>query len=177
VIYTAPIKALSNQKYRELKEAFGDVGLITCDVSINPSASCLVMATEVLRLMLYCSLPLIRELSWVICDEIHYMQDVKCGAVWKNRLFCCRMKFDLLFIGKIPNARESSEWIAQIHKQNCHMVYTEFRSVLLEYFLAPPKKPIFRVRKEDAYVDEEQIPLAHNGISIDHRLHNDYSEE
>lgn len=47
VIYTTPIKALSNQKYREFHEEFGDVGLITGDVTINPSASCLIMTTEV----------------------------------------------------------------------------------------------------------------------------------
>lgn len=53
VIYTSPIKALSNQKYRELYEQFQDVGLVTGDVTINPSASCLVMTTEILRSMLY----------------------------------------------------------------------------------------------------------------------------
>lgn len=42
VIYTAPIKALSNQKYREFKEEFSDVGLMTGDVTIEPNASCLV---------------------------------------------------------------------------------------------------------------------------------------
>ena len=53
VIYTTPIKALSNQKYREFHEEFSDVGLVTGDVTINPSASCLIMTTEILRSMLY----------------------------------------------------------------------------------------------------------------------------
>lgn len=53
VVYTSPLKALSNQKYRELSEAFGDVGLMTGDVTINPNATCLVMTTEILRSMLY----------------------------------------------------------------------------------------------------------------------------
>lgn len=53
VIYTSPIKALSNQKYRELQQEFEDVGLMTGDTTINPSASCLVMTTEILRNMLY----------------------------------------------------------------------------------------------------------------------------
>ena len=53
VIYTSPIKALSNQKYRELQEEFQDVGLMTGDVTINEQASCLVMTTEILRSMLY----------------------------------------------------------------------------------------------------------------------------
>ena len=75
VIYTSPIKALSNQKYRELLEEFGDVGLMTGDVTINPSASCLVMTTEILRSMLYRGSEVMREVSWVIFDEIHYMRD------------------------------------------------------------------------------------------------------
>lgn len=75
VIYTSPIKALSNQKYRELQQEFGDVGLMTGDVSINPSASCLVMTTEILRNMLYRGSEVMREVAWVVFDEIHYMRD------------------------------------------------------------------------------------------------------
>lgn len=75
VIYTSPIKALSNQKYRELQEEFGDVGLMTGDVTLHPQASCLVMTTEILRSMLYRGSEVIREVAWVIFDEIHYMRD------------------------------------------------------------------------------------------------------
>lgn len=67
--------ALSNQKYRELYEIFQDVGLMTGDVTINPSASCIVMTTEILRSMLYRGSEIMREVSWVIFDEIHYMRD------------------------------------------------------------------------------------------------------
>ena len=52
-VYTSPIKALSNQKFRDLRKKFGDVGLITGDVSVNPDAACLIMTTEILRSMLY----------------------------------------------------------------------------------------------------------------------------
>jgi ATP-dependent RNA helicase DOB1 len=75
VIYTSPIKALSNQKYRDLLEEFGDVGLMTGDVTINEDATCLVMTTEILRSMLYRGSEICREMSWVIFDEIHYMRD------------------------------------------------------------------------------------------------------
>ncbi len=103
VIFTSPIKALSNQKYREMYEEFQDVGLMTGDVTINPTASCLVMTTEVrlrpvvcwnindwffsylllcwgvffqiLRSMLYRGSEVMREVAWVIFDEIHYMRD------------------------------------------------------------------------------------------------------
>lgn len=75
VIYTSPIKALSNQKFRELTDEFGDVGLMTGDVTLNPDASCIVMTTEILRSMLYRGSEIMREVGWVIFDEIHYMRD------------------------------------------------------------------------------------------------------
>jgi ATP-dependent RNA helicase DOB1 len=73
---------LSNQKYRELKEEFKDVGLVTGDVSISQSSSCLVMTTEILRSMLYRGSEIIREVAWVIFDEVHYMRDKERGVVW-----------------------------------------------------------------------------------------------
>lgn len=81
-IYTSPIKALSNQKFRDFKEKFGDVGLITGDVSINPEAACLIMTTEILRSMLYRGADLIRDVEWVIFDEVHYVNDLERGVVW-----------------------------------------------------------------------------------------------
>ena len=74
-IYTSPIKALSNQKFREFKERFESVGLITGDIQINPDANCLVMTTEILRSMLYRGSRLIRDTEWVIFDEVHYVND------------------------------------------------------------------------------------------------------
>lgn len=82
VIYTTPIKALSNQKYREFQEEFQDVGLVTGDITINPSASCLIMTTEILRNMLYRGSEIMREVGWVVFDEIHYMRDKERGVVW-----------------------------------------------------------------------------------------------
>lgn len=74
MIYTSPLKALSNQKYRELYEEFQDVGLMTGDVTINPTASCLVMTTEILRSMLYRGAEVVRETQLVVYDEIHYLR-------------------------------------------------------------------------------------------------------
>lgn len=70
VIYTSPIKALSNQKFRDLQEEFADVGLMTGDITINPTATALVMTTEILRSMLYRGSELMREVAWVIYDEV-----------------------------------------------------------------------------------------------------------
>ena len=82
-IYTSPIKALSNQKYRDFRDKFqgqagagtdgsaaAEVGLITGDVSVNPEANCLIMTTEILRSMLYRGSDTIRDIEWVIFDEV-----------------------------------------------------------------------------------------------------------
>lgn len=70
MIYTSPIKALSNQKYRDLQEEFQDVGLMTGDMTINPNAACLIMTTEILRSMLYRGSEIMREVAWVVYDEV-----------------------------------------------------------------------------------------------------------
>ena len=137
VIYTSPIKALSNQKYRELKEIFGDVGLITGDISKDNSAPILVMTTEILRMMLYKGDSVIRELSWVIYDEIHYMKDPERGVVWEESIIMLPDACHFVFLSAtIPNAKEFSEWVASIHHQPCHVVYTDHRPTPLKYFLA-----------------------------------------
>ena len=74
IIYTSPLKALSNQKFKEFVEDFTDVGLMTGDVTINPEASCLVMTTEILRSMLYRGSDVVREVQLLVFDEIHYIR-------------------------------------------------------------------------------------------------------
>ncbi|EQC53011.1 hypothetical protein SJAG_16455 [Schizosaccharomyces japonicus yFS275] len=138
VIYTSPIKALSNQKYRELLAEFGDVGLMTGDVTINPDASCLVMTTEILRSMLYRGSEVMREVAWVIFDEIHYMRDKERGVVWEETIILLPDKVHYVFLSAtIPNAMQFAEWITRIHRQPCHVVYTDFRPTPLQHYLFP----------------------------------------
>ncbi|CAH0390444.1 unnamed protein product [Bemisia tabaci] len=138
VIYTTPIKALSNQKYREFFEEFKDVGLITGDVTINPSASCLIMTTEILRNMLYRGSEVMREVGWVIFDEIHYMRDKERGVVWEETIILLPDNVHNVFLSAtIPNARQFVEWIAHLHKQPCHVVYTDYRPTPLQHYLFP----------------------------------------
>jgi ATP-dependent RNA helicase DOB1 len=138
VIYTTPIKALSNQKYREFHEEFQDVGLITGDVTINPTASCLIMTTEILRLMLFRGSEIMREVGWVVFDEIHYMRDRERGVVWEETIILLPDTVHYVFLSAtIPNARQFAEWIAHLHHQSCHVVYTDFRPVPLQHYIYP----------------------------------------
>lgn len=138
VIYTSPLKALSNQKYRELDEMFGDVGLMTGDVTINPTASCIVMTTEILRSMLYRGSEVMREVATVVFDEIHYMRDPERGVVWEETIILLPQKVKYVFLSAtIPNSEEFSAWIAHTHKQPCHVVYTDIRPVPLQHYVFP----------------------------------------
>ncbi|CAM9199818.1 unnamed protein product [Ectocarpus sp. 4 AP-2014] len=138
VIYTSPIKALSNQKFRDLQEEFGDVGLMTGDITINPSATCLIMTTEILRSMLYRGSEVMREVAWVIYDEIHYMRDKNRGVVWEESIILLPHKVRFVFLSAtIPNSKEFCGWIAKTHHQPCHVVYTDYRPVPLEHYIFP----------------------------------------
>ncbi|XP_046908826.2 exosome RNA helicase Mtr4 [Dermatophagoides farinae] len=138
VIYTTPIKALSNQKYREFQEEFEDVGLITGDVTINPNATCLIMTTEILRLMLFRGSEIMREVGWVIFDEIHYMRDRERGVIWEETIILLPDTVHYVFLSAtIPNARQFAEWIAHLHHQSCHVVYTDFRPTPLQHYIYP----------------------------------------
>ncbi|XP_014207975.1 superkiller viralicidic activity 2-like 2 isoform X2 [Copidosoma floridanum] len=138
VIYTTPIKALSNQKYREFYEEFKDVGLVTGDVTINPTASILIMTTEILRNMLYRGSEVMREVGWVIFDEIHYMRDKERGVVWEETLILLPDNVHYVFLSAtIPNARQFVEWVAHLHHQPCHVVYTDYRPTPLQHYIFP----------------------------------------
>ena len=125
VIYTSPLKALSNQKYRELYEEFKDVGLMTGDVTINPDASCLVMTTEILRSMLYRGSEVVREVQLLVYDEIHYLRDKERGVVWEESIIMAPKSCRFAFLSAtIPNALEFASWVAKTHGSPCHVVYT-----------------------------------------------------
>ena len=138
VIYTSPIKALSNQKYRDMQEEFKDVGLMTGDITINPNATCLIMTTEILRSMLYRGSEVMREVAWVIYDEVHYMRDKERGVVWEESIILLPHKVRFVFLSAtIPNAEEFVGWVSKLHHQPCHVVYTEYRPVPLQHFVFP----------------------------------------
>ncbi|XP_074105985.1 exosome RNA helicase Mtr4 [Cotesia typhae] len=164
VIYTTPIKALSNQKYREFYEEFKDVGLVTGDVTINPTASVLIMTTEILRNMLYRGSEVMREVGWVIFDEIHYMRDKERGVVWEETLILLPDNVHYVFLSAtIPNARQFVEWVTHLHHQPCHVVYTDYRPTPLQHYIFPAGGDgIHLVVNEDGQFKEDNFNRAMN---------------
>eukprot|EP01088_Endostelium_zonatum_P017135 TRINITY_DN4905_c1_g1_i1.p1 TRINITY_DN4905_c1_g1~~TRINITY_DN4905_c1_g1_i1.p1 ORF type:complete len:1322 (-),score=354.13 TRINITY_DN4905_c1_g1_i1:6-3947(-) len=135
-IYTSPIKALSNQKFRDFKETFGDVGLITGDVSIKPEASCLILTTEILRSMLYRGADMIRDVEWVIFDEVHYVNDIERGVVWEEVIIMLPAHVNLILLSAtVPNTVEFADWIGRTKKKKIWVISTLKRPVPLEHYI------------------------------------------
>ncbi|MDR2704134.1 MAG: DEAD/DEAH box helicase [Cellulomonadaceae bacterium] len=118
--YTTPIKALSNQKYRDLVSVHGSakVGLLTGDTAINPTAEIVVMTTEVLRNMLYSNdSDLLVGLQFVIIDEVHYLADKFRGPVWEEIIIHLPDHVALVALSAtVSNAEEFGEWLAAVRR-------------------------------------------------------------
>ncbi|XP_077142180.1 superkiller complex protein 2 [Ranitomeya variabilis] len=135
-IYTSPIKALSNQKFRDFRITFRDVGLITGDVQLYTGASCLIMTTEILRSMLYNGSDVIRDLEWVIFDEVHYINDAERGVVWEEVLIMLPDHVNIILLSAtVPNTVEFADWIGRIKKKKIYVISTSKRPVPLEHYL------------------------------------------
>lgn len=130
--YTTPIKALSNQKYRDLSASFGaeNVGLLTGDVSINPDAPVIVMTTEVARNMIYAGRDL-SDLAFVAMDEVHYLADRFRGPVWEEVLILMPAHVRVVALSAtVSNAEEFGDWIGHI-RSGCDVIISEIRPVPL----------------------------------------------
>ncbi|MFH0762837.1 MAG: DEAD/DEAH box helicase [Candidatus Omnitrophota bacterium] len=136
VIYTAPIKALSNQKFRDFQGKFQDnIGILTGDVSINPFAPVLIMTTEIFRNKVLDEPDSLARYSWIIFDEIHYLDNPERGTVWEESLIFLPTHMNLLGLSAtIPNIKELSSWIESIHKKPVKTVVEEKRPVPLHFF-------------------------------------------
>jgi ATP-dependent RNA helicase HelY len=131
--YTTPIKALSNQKYAEFAEKFGEdrVGLLTGDTSINSEAEILVMTTEVLRNMLYAGSNTLTNLGAVVMDEVHYLADKFRGAVWEEVLIHLMESVQVISLSAtVSNAEEFGEWLGEI-RGDTEVIVSEIRPIPL----------------------------------------------
>jgi ATP-dependent RNA helicase HelY len=118
VIYTTPIKALSNQKFRDLRQLYGDqVGLLTGDVTENKNAQVVVMTTEVLRNMLLQTPWDVDDVDTVIFDEIHFLADPERGTTWEEAIILCPEHVQLVCLSAtVSNAEEIAGWIGRTHR-------------------------------------------------------------
>ena len=162
LFYTTPLKALSNQKFRDFQAKFGrasvngifqEVGLITGDILINPDAPIVVMTTEIFRNMLY-STPIgevgtsIDNVETVVLDECHYISDQGRGTVWEESIIYCPPSIQLVALSAtIGNPEQLRDWIntvraAHFSKEkisHCELVNSDFRPVPLRFYFSLDK--------------------------------------
>lgn len=161
VFYTTPLKALSNQKFRDLGRSLGEerVGLLTGDVSVNREADVVVMTTEVFRNMLYgTSLGAVesslRGVQYVILDEVHYMNDAQRGTVWEESIIYCPASVQLVALSAtVANPGEMSAWMTESHGDTA-LVVTDHRPVPLRFHQFDGRKI---------------SPLMRSGGTLDHK--------
>ncbi|KAL8761930.1 MAG: hypothetical protein Q9184_001999 [Pyrenodesmia sp. 2 TL-2023] len=154
-VYTSPIKALSNQKFRDFRQGFDDVGILTGDVQINPEASCLIMTTEILRSMLYRGADLLRDVEFVIFDEVHYVNDLERGVVWEEVIIMLPEHVTLILLSAtVPNTYEFASWVGRTKKKDIYVISTPKRPVPLEHFLWADKAMHKIVDADKRFLDQ-----------------------
>ena len=164
-IYTSPIKALSNQKFRDFRQTFDEVGILTGDVQINPEASCLIMTTEILRSMLYRGADLIRDVEFVIFDEVHYVNDFERGVVWEEVIIMLPEHVSLILLSAtVPNTHEFASWVGRTKQKDIYVISTPKRPVPLEHYLWGNKN-IYKIVDSDKKFLEKGWKDANTAIS------------
>jgi superfamily II RNA helicase len=135
VIYTAPIKALSNQKFRDFQHQYKDkIGILTGDVSLNPQAPVLIMTTEIFRNKILDEPHSLKKFFWVIYDEIHYIDNPERGTVWEESLILLPSHMRILGLSAtVPNIEEFSLWLESVHRMPLKVIVEKGRPVPLHF--------------------------------------------
>ena len=143
VVYTSPIKALSNQKFRDFREAYGDgrVGLMTGDVTMQPDAALLIMTTEIFRNTLFEDPARLDGFDFVIFDEVHYLDDRERGTVWEEAIIFAPDHLRIVALSAtIPNVEALAAWISRVRGHHVDVIVEEARPVPLVHKLWVPGK-------------------------------------
>ena len=137
VIYTAPIKALSNQKYRDFHAEYGEkIGIVTGDVVLNPYAQVLLMTTEIFRNTIFDDIEKLQDVSYVIFDEIHYINDIERGTVWEESIIFAPQHIKFVCLSAtIPNIQPFAKWMQSVRDVDIEIVEELERPVPLKHHL------------------------------------------
>ncbi len=140
IIYTAPIKALSNQKYRDFSAQYGDqIGIMTGDVVLNGNAPVLLMTTEVFRNTVFDNSERLEDVEYVIFDEIHYINDIQRGTVWEESIIFAPQNIRFICLSAtIPNIAQFTQWMQTVREHPIVMVEETERPVPLHHALYIP---------------------------------------
>ena len=134
LVYTSPLKALSNQKYRDFKNIFGEdrVGLVTGDVNINPNAPLLIMTTEIFRNWCIGEQELLAAVEYVIFDEFHYLDDSDRGTTWEESILFAPTRIKILGLSAtVPNIAQIAAWVSSVRGEDVVIIKEEKRQVPL----------------------------------------------
>ncbi|MEX1025543.1 MAG: DEAD/DEAH box helicase [Planctomycetota bacterium] len=148
-VFTAPIKALSNQKYRDFQaDPAIDVGLLTGDVTIHPEAQVLIMTTEILRNAIFEDPTQLDGVDYVIFDEVHYMDDPERGSVWEESIIFAPPTVRFVALSAtIPNLDQLGAWIREVRDQPLRVINTDKRPVPLKHRLHHADYGVFDLGK------------------------------
>ncbi len=157
-IYTAPIKALSNQKYRDFRdEPEIDVGLMTGDVTIHPGAQILIMTTEILRNAIFESPEALSDVEYVVFDEVHFLDDPERGCVWEEALIFAPPAIRFICLSAtIANIEEIGTWMAEIRQHALEVIESTARPVPLHHAMHSPRAGNFELPELEPIRRREQ---------------------
>ena len=169
VIYTSPIKSLSNQKFFEFKKKYPNItfGILTGDIKFNPNAQCIIMTTEILRNLLYnknlklsstisTEIDISKDVETVIFDEVHYINDLHRGKVWEECIILLPKKIRLVMLSAtINNSLDFCKWIENIKNKKVNLYSTDKRVVpLTHYIYMDAKNKSFKGTDNDVLLEK-----------------------
>ncbi len=143
VIYTSPIKALSNQKFRDFRAQYGEerVGIMTGDVTIAADAALLIMTTEIFRNTLFEAPERLAAFDFVVFDEVHYLDDLERGTVWEESIIYAPPHVRIVALSAtVPNVDELAAWIEEVRGSEVEVIVETERPVPLVHKVWVPAK-------------------------------------
>ena len=159
VIYTTPIKALSNQKYHDFMSSGFDTGLLTGDRNENPDAGLIIATTEILRNMIFTNDERINDIGLVVLDEVHYLADKERGSTWEEIIIHLPKDIKLLCLSAtIGNENEFLNWIVS-QRGPTDLIQSKIRPVPLEISLITASKDDEQILAIKSTEDKRNKPI------------------